>query len=224
MEQEWYVVAAEIQVPPVGFGDPRQIIEVLDVAALRVVLDLAVDAVADAGDLGERLAICKIDDLMIELAAHHKVDGARGIQALVRLDGHRRSDEADLQLRITVLHHLGHLYIDVKAGSRGKENEQFEFIGHRHRLLDGNLVRRSVDYFRVGQHSGGIAEPYRIPIGFNLTSGRPPGTCAAVKTFKRRRVKKERSHAPPLSLPGRHAHYMQGLYASIRLWFSASER
>jgi hypothetical protein len=51
-------------------------------------------------------------------------------------------------------------------------------------------VRRGVDDFAIGQHTGGIAEPHWIPVRLDLARGRPTGASSAVKSFKRRRIEK----------------------------------
>ena len=51
---------------------------------------------------------------------------------------------------------------------------------------------RSVEQPGALQHSGRIGQPDRIPIRFDLTSCGPARACAAIKIFKRGRVKKQR--------------------------------
>ena len=48
-----------------------------------------------------------------------------------------------------------------------------EILRHFDRLLDRNLVRRRVHHFAVGKKSGGITQPDRVPVGFNLSRCRP---------------------------------------------------
>ena len=110
---------------------------------------------------------------MIELAPHDEVDGAGRPQRLFRLHGDGRSDESHLQFGIRVLHHLRHFDVNMKTRRRCKQHQQFEIGGHGDRLLDGNLVRRSVDDLAVAEHARGIAKPDRIPIGFDFAGSRP---------------------------------------------------
>ena len=75
IQQKRNVVAPEIQVALVDFGHPGQLIQILDDAAFRVVDDLAVLPIADAGKFRKRRAFGVIGDLIIELAPHHEIDG-----------------------------------------------------------------------------------------------------------------------------------------------------
>ena len=173
IQQERDVVARDVQIALVDFRDPGQRVQILDDRPFGIVDDLAVLAIADARQFLERRALGVGDDLMIELAPHDEIDGAGRAQGLFRLHGHRRSDERHLQLRVGVLHHLRHLHIHVKTGRRGEQHQQLEILRHGDGLLDRDLVRRRVDHLAVGQHARGIAEPDRIPIGFDLARSRP---------------------------------------------------
>jgi penicillin amidase len=93
------------------------------------------------------------------------------------------------------LHHFGNLDIDVETGRGGEKHQQFELSRHRDGLFDRDFVRRGVDYFAVGQHAGGIAEPDGIPVGFDLPRSGPAGTRTSIEAFERRRIQKQRSHA-----------------------------
>ena len=188
VEQERNVVARDIEIALVDLGDPGQRIEVFDGGAFGIVDDLAVLAEADAGQFFERLALGVIDDLVIELAAHHEIDGLVQVERLIRLGGDGRSDEGDLQFRVDVLHHLRHFDVDVKAGSGGVEDQQFEILAHLDGLFDGDFVGRRVDDFAIGQHAGGIAEPDGIPIRLDFARSRPARTGATIETFKGRRI------------------------------------
>ena len=190
IQQERDVVAGDIQVALVSLGHPRQLVEILDGRAFRDCGPLPVLAEAHAGQFVERLAFGVVRDLVIELAPHHEIDGRVAAAASFRLDGDRRPDEGHLQLRVGVLHHLRHFDVHVKAGSGGVEHQQFELLAHLDGLLDGDFVRRSVHHFAVGQHAGRIAEPHRVPIGFDLARSRPARTGAAIEPLKRRRIQK----------------------------------
>jgi hypothetical protein len=63
--------------------------------------------VADAEDLVERLAVGKLDDGVVELAAADEVEAEHSLSALVRVGGHRRSDEGNLDGRIGGLDGFG---------------------------------------------------------------------------------------------------------------------
>ena len=201
VQQERNVVARDVQIALVDLGHPGQRVQIFDGRPFRVVDHAAVLAEAHAGQLLERLALGVIGDLVIELAPHHEIDGLVRQQRLFRLDGHRRPHEGHLQLRVDVLHHLGHLHVHVKAGSGGVQHQKLELLGHLHGLLDGDLVRRRVHHFAVGQHARGIAEPHRIPVGFDFARGRPARTGAAVEAFERRRIQKSVLIDSPAELP-----------------------
>ena len=183
IQQERNVVAPEIEIALVDLRDPRQLVQILDEAAFGIVDDLAVLAVADAGDLGQRRALGVSGDLMIELTADDEVD-RRFCERFLGLHRHRRSDERDLQLRVAVLHHLRDLHVDMEAGGGGEQHEKLEVLRHRDGLLDGDAVRRRVDNLAVREHARRIAEPHRIPIRFDLARCGPAGTGAAVEAFK----------------------------------------
>ena len=200
VQQERNVVARDVEIALVDLGDPGQRVQILDGRAFGVVDDAAVLAEADAGQLVERLALGVIDDLVIELAAHHEIDGAwcrSSVFSGSMVTG--GPTKATFSFGFDVLHHLRHLHVDVKAGSGGEEHQQFEILGHLHGLLDGDLVRRRVHHLAVGQHAGRVAEPHRIPVRFDFARSRPARTGAAVETFERWRIQKQRSHA--ISVP-----------------------
>ena len=156
-----------------------------------------------AGQFVQRLALGVVHDLVVELAAHDEVDRLGAEQGLIRFGGHRRSDERHLQFRVDVLHHLRHFHVDVKTRSRSIEHEQFEILAHLDGLFDRDLVRRRVHNLAVGQHSRGIAEPYRIPVRLDFARRRPARTGAAIEAFKRRRIQKQCSHAISRGTGGR---------------------
>ena len=56
--------------------------------------------VADAENLVQRLAVGKLDDGVVELAAADEVEGAALVQSLVGRSGDRRADEGHLDRRI----------------------------------------------------------------------------------------------------------------------------
>ena len=100
-----------------------------------------------------------------------------------------RTDKGDLHGRIELLHHLCNLHVDVKTGRRSEEHKQIVLRRHGHCLINSDLMRRSIDDRAIRDHTGRIAEPHRVPVGFNLAGSRPPGTGPTVKALKRRRVK-----------------------------------
>ena len=194
VQQERHVVARDVEIALVDLGHPGQRIQVLDGRAFGVVDDGAVLAETHAGQIFERLAVGVVHDLAIELPPHHEIDGRGAAQGLFRLGGDGRPDEGHLQLGVRVLHHPGYFRVHVEAGSGGEQHEQFEILGHLDGLRDGDLVRRRVHHFAVGEHAGGIAQPYGIPVGLDFARGRPAGAGAAIEPFKRRRIQKQCSH------------------------------
>ena len=124
VEEKWDVIASNIEIAFVDFGDPWQRVEILDHRRLRVADDLPILAEGGARNLLDRLAVGVIDDLVIELAPDYEVDGAAGIQSLLRLDRYRRADEEQ-----TFIFGLASLIISEilmstsKTGSGGEQNE-----------------------------------------------------------------------------------------------------
>ena len=52
------------------------------------------------------------------------------------------------------------------------------------KLVDAPPHKIGIDDFTVGQHTGWIAQPDRIPIGFDFAGGGPSRTGATVETFE----------------------------------------
>src|SRR5271157_685045 len=194
VQQERHVVARDVEIALVNPGHPRERIQVFDRRRFRVVDDGAVPAETHAGQLLQWLAVGVVHNLAIELPPHHEIDGFGAAQRFFRLRGDGRTDERHLQLGVRVLHHPGYLGVHVETGSGSIEYEQFEILGHLDRLPDGDLVRRRVHHFAVGEHAGGVTKPDGIPVGLDFARGRPAGTGAAVEPFKRRRIQKQCSH------------------------------
>src|SRR5689334_5443401 len=62
-------------------------------------------------------------------------------------------------------------------------------------------MRWRIHYLAVRQHAGRIAQPDRIPVGFDLPRGGPARARPAVKLLKRRWIQEQCSHLCPLE-PG----------------------
>ena len=61
-----------------------------------------------------------------------------------------------------------------------------------HHIRPFQMVWRSIHQARTLQHSGGIRQPDRVPIGLDLTGCRPAAAGATVKLFKGGRVQEQR--------------------------------
>ena len=84
MQQEGDVVARHVHVALVDLGGPGHRVEVFDLRTVGIVDDLAVLLVADAEDLVERLALGKLDDGVVELAAADEVERRALVEGAVR--------------------------------------------------------------------------------------------------------------------------------------------
>src|SRR6202011_5836494 len=63
------VVTSKIQIALIYLGHPRKLIQVLDDAAFRIVHNLAILAVANAGQFRKRRTLGVVGDLVVEFAA-----------------------------------------------------------------------------------------------------------------------------------------------------------
>ena len=115
MEQEGHVVARHVHVALVDLGGPGHRVQVFDLRAVGVVDDLAVLLVADAENLVERLALGKLDDRVIELAAADEVERRALVQGAVRVGGDRRADKGDTDGRIGRLDGFGKALVAFPA-------------------------------------------------------------------------------------------------------------
>src|ERR1700722_7186276 len=146
--------------------------------------DLAICFVADAEDLVERLALSKLDDGIIELAAADEVEGAALVESLVRRGRDRRPDEGDLDGRIGGLDGLGEALIAFPTYGRGEEDEELVLLANLDGLGCRDVVRWRVEQARSFEETGGIGEPDGIPVGLDLTGGGPARTGAAVEILE----------------------------------------
>src|SRR5208283_3642132 len=194
VQQERDVVVAEIEIAFVYLRCPGKLVQVLNHTRLWGINETSVFAKHDARYLFERLAQSIVPDLIVKLALYNKVDGLRGVETFLRLDGDRRANERHLQARVLLLHHLGDLGVNVETGRGGEQNQEVVVLRHFDGLFDGDFVWRGVDHLAARDHPGRVAKPHWIPIGFDLPRGRPAGTSPAVKAFKRRRIQKKRFH------------------------------
>jgi hypothetical protein len=92
--------------------------------------------VADPEDLVQRLAVGKFDGGEVELAAADEVDDIALVQGAVGVGRNRRSDEGDLDGRISLLDGLRESVVATPAYGRGEQDQELVALGD----LDG-LVR-----------------------------------------------------------------------------------
>ena len=74
IEQEWDIVAANVEVAAIDVGDMRERIEIVDGRAVGIVHDLSIFAVGNAEDFVERFSLRVFDDRIIEFLAADDVD------------------------------------------------------------------------------------------------------------------------------------------------------
>ena len=104
MQKEGDVVAGDVHVALVDLGGPGHGVEVFDLRAVGVVLnDAAGVLVGDAEDLIERLAVGKLDDGEVELAAADEVDDGALVEGAVGIGGDRGADKGDLDGGVCLL-------------------------------------------------------------------------------------------------------------------------
>ncbi len=112
VQKERHVVARDVHVARVDLGSPGHRVEVFDLRAIRIVLDDAVGVIvsvfvsffiADAEDLVQGLAVGKLYDGEVELAAADKVEDFAFIQGAVRVRGDRGANKTNLDGGIRLL-------------------------------------------------------------------------------------------------------------------------
>src|SRR6476660_5786333 len=74
IQQKWNVVPPEIEVAFINFRNPGQLIEILDKSAFGIMNVTAILSETDAGQLLKRRSLGVSGNLVIELAANHKID------------------------------------------------------------------------------------------------------------------------------------------------------
>src|SRR5690348_1357553 len=160
----------------------------------RIMNNLPVFKIAGIGDFAERLAVRVVNHRIIEFAAHDKVNVGTGQQALGRLDLHVRPHKRNLDARLPFFDCARKLEIALKSNRRREHHEEIVVTGDVNGLLRRDLMRRRIEQAASRQHSRRISKPDRIPIGLDLSSCRPAGTCAAVKILEARRVEQKCLH------------------------------
>src|SRR5579875_4226763 len=193
VQQERDVVLGDVHVALVDLGGPGHRVEIFDLRTVRGVLDNAGlrVLVADAEDLGQRLAVGILDDTEVELTAADEVDRFALVESAVGISGNRRPDEADLDGWVRRLNSAGEPVVAGPADGRGEEHKELKALGRLDDLGGRDVVRRRVQQLRALEHSGGISEPDGVPVGLDFAGGRPARTCATVEVLKRGRIQKQ---------------------------------
>ncbi len=180
--EERDVVAFDLEVALVDRRDPRQRVKVGDLRDIGSVDDSARSRPeAHSAQLLAGLAVGEVDRLVVEFLADDEVNCCAGPQAPLRLGPDMGADKANLKLGIHRLHRLGESAVVGEARTRRKQDQELEFRRHGGHLRRRHLVRRGVHHPAVGEHAGRIAQPHRVPVGLDLTGGRPARARPPVK-------------------------------------------
>ena len=114
MVQERNVVTGYVEIPLVDLGHPRQLVQILNHPALGIVDDAAIFPEAHSRQFFQWRTGGVTGDLIIEFAAHDKIDGGV-LKRLLRLNRNRWPDKCHLQLWVGVLHHFSDPQIDAET-------------------------------------------------------------------------------------------------------------
>ncbi len=147
VQKEGNTVFGDVEIAVVDLGGPGHLVELFgaDLRAIGIVLVDAVGVlIAGAEDLVQRLAVGKLDDGEVELAADDEVDGLALVEGLIGRGGDGRADEADLDGGVGLLDLLGHALIAVPAHGAGEEDEELVVLQDLDDLLPLDVVGRSV--------------------------------------------------------------------------------
>ena len=192
MKQEGNVVTADVQVSLINVSHVRQRIQVLQLRAISRVCDPAIFPIRNSQNVFESFALGKLFYGVIKFLADHEIDGRAFPQTLLRLNRHMRTHERNLDVRICILDALDELNVSREARCAGVENQKLISLRNIDGLVRRNIMGRCVKQPGTFQHSRRISQPNRIPIRLNLAGCGPARACAAIKIFKRGRVKKQR--------------------------------
>jgi hypothetical protein len=192
MQQEGDVVLGHVHVALVDFGGPGHGVQVFCLRAVGVVDHFSVELVADAEDLAEGLALGKLNDRVIELAAADEVERRTLVEGFVRRGGDRRADKGDFDGGVGRLDGLGEALIALPADGGGEEDQEVIILADLDGLVGGDVVGVGIEQTRTLQHSSGVGQPDGVPVRLNLARGRPARTRAAVKVLERGRIQEKR--------------------------------
>ncbi len=190
VQKERHVVALNLQIALVNIGRKRQRVQLLGVQlrTRRVVDDFAFLAITDAHDLLNGLPVRVFHHGVVKLAVCHEIDVFACQQCFIRLDVPVRADKRDLQAGIRFLDLADELDVAAEADRRGEQNQKLVVFANLNRLLPIHLMRRRVQQAASRNHSSGIRQPHRVPIGLNLTRRGPPRARPAIEILKTWRV------------------------------------
>ena len=186
MEQERNVITLDLQIALVDFRRERQSIQLsgVQLRTRRVVDDFAVLPIADPQNFAGRLSLREFDNGMIELPLRDEIDVFAGVQRLFRLVVTVGTHEGDFEVRLRLLDLANQLDVASEAHGGGEEDQKFVVFRNFNRLLPIHLMRRGVEKTAAGEHSSGIGEPDRVPVGLYLTGRGPPRAGSAVEVFE----------------------------------------
>jgi len=192
-------IADEVILDPeialIDFGDEGQLIHVLEDRALAIVTDGAARvAIAEAVDAVPGAAVGNLLDGEIEFVAADEVERARRFEAFPRLDRDLGADEADLELRVRVLHRLRDLHVVGKGRRRGVHHHELVFLRQRQHIAEAQPGRGRVDKAAALDQRRRLRKPGRKPERADFAPRLITRARAAVETFERRRLQEQSFH------------------------------
>ena len=188
-------VVLDLEIALVHRRDERQLVHVGQRRPRRGFLDVAIIvAVAEAGDLGEVLALCDVADREIVVLGGDEIDRLGLLDAPLRIDGDVGANQSDLELRVDVLERARRRDVGGEGRRRRMHDDEVEVFRLRHDLVERDAVRRRVDQFGIRHHGGKLGEPGRIPMRLDLALGLIARPGAAVEALEGGSLKKERTH------------------------------
>src|ERR1700730_1588798 len=105
-----------------------------------------------------------------------------------------RANEGNFQAGVRFFDLADELNIACEPYGRGEQNEKFIIFANLNGLLPIDFGRRGVKQAAARNHSGGVGQPNRVPVGLDLAGCGPPRTSSAVEIFKARRIQQQSLH------------------------------
>ena len=99
----------------------------------------------------QRLAVGKLHDGVVELAAADEVEHRALVQRAVRVGRHRRPDKRDANRRIGCLDGLGQPLIALPAHGRGEQHQELVVLADLDGLFGRDVMRRGIQQARALQ-------------------------------------------------------------------------